>query len=195
MAPPTRLVTNVLVGYSNMYIAPVGTAKPADTVAYNTDWATALPAWYFPGYTEKGLTLNFDRKEKRHMVEEISNPAQISTESSAFKVQFGLAESTLENMKYAFGSGTVTTQAAASSIIGKKTLVLSDDLEVFTLGFEAKNPQGFFRRVIIPRVVSVGKIKSEFDRAKNYQVWNCEFEAICPIDSIEIYEKTANALP
>ena len=195
MPAPTRLVTNVLVGYTNMYISPVGTANPADTVAFNSDWATGIPAWYFPGYTEKGLTVSFDRKEKRHMVEEISNPAQISTESSSFKVQFGLAESTLENMKYAFGGGTITTTAASSGVIGKKSLVLSDDLEVLQLGFEAKNAQGFFRRVIIPRVVSVGKIKSEFDRAKNYQVWNCEFEAICPIDSIQIYEKTANALP
>ena len=193
--PLTRSVTNVLVGYTNMYIGPVGTGAPADTVAFNTAWDTSIPAWYFPGFTEKGLTINFDRKEKRHMVEEISIPAQITTDSSAFKVQFGLAESTLENMRYAFGAGTITTTAASSGQIGKKTLVLSDDLEVFALGFEAKNPQGFFRRVIIPRVVSVGKLKTEFDRSKNMQIWNVEFEAICPLDTIQIYEKTANALP
>ena len=120
MPAPTRLVTNVLVGYTNMYISPVGTANPADTVAFNSDWATGIPAWYFPGYTEKGLTVSFDRKEKRHMVEEISNPAQISTESSSFKVQFGLAESTLENMKYAFGGGTITRSGRSCSSASKR---------------------------------------------------------------------------
>ena len=194
MAPPVKTIANVLVGFAQMYTSPVGTAAPADTVAFNESWSTTLPAWVHPGFSEKGLTLNMDRKEKKHMVEEIANPVVISVESSTLKIQFGFAEATLENLKLAAGGGTITTVAAATGIIGKKTLKISEDLEVIQIGFEGKNPQGFFRRVIVPRDVTTGKIKTEFDRAKNKQVFNAEFEAVCSIEDVIIYDKTANSV-
>ena len=194
MPPPVKTITNVLVGIANMYLGPVGTLGPADSVAWNESWTTTVPAWYHPGYSEKGLTLNLDRKEKRHQVEEISNPVAITVESATLKVGFDFAEATLENMRYASGGGTITTVAAAAAgVIGKKTLKIHEDLEVIALGFEGKNPAGFFRRVIIPRVVSTGKLKTEFDRSKNKQIFAAEFEAICSIEDILIYDKTANA--
>ncbi len=194
MPPPVKTVANVLVGYAQMYTSPTGTPPPADTVAFNDSWSTAIPAWVHPGFSEKGLTLNLDRKEKRHMVEEIANPVVMSVESSTMKVLFGFAEATLENLKLSAGGGTITTQAAAAAgVIGKKTLKISEELEVIQLGFEGKNPQGFFRRIIIPRVVSTGKIKTEFDRAKNKQIFQAEFEAICSIEDCVIYDKVANA--
>ena len=191
MPAPPKNALNVLVGIANMYLGPVGTPGPPDTLAFDDAWATP---WYHPGYSDKGLVLNFDRKEKRHGVEEISNPLLITTDSSTMKVSIGFAEATLENMRYAMGGGTISTQAAAVGVIGKKTLVLSEDLEVVSLGFEGKNPQGFYRRVLIPRVVSTAKLKTEFDRSKNKQVYMAEFEAVCAVGDIKMYEKTANAL-
>ena len=191
MTPPVRNVGNVLVGLANMYLAPPSTAGPADTLAFNEAWLTP---WYHPGYSDKGLTLMFDRKEKRHQVEEVSNPIVITVESSTLKIQFGFAESTLENLRYSMGGGTINTVAPATAIIGKKTLVLSEELEILALGFEGKNPQGFYRRVVIPRVVSTGKLKTEFDRSKNKQVFTAEFESVCPISEVSIYDKTANAV-
>lgn len=187
---PTRDALNVLVGLANMYTAPVGTPDPADTIAFDAPW---LAPWYHPGYSDKGLTMMLDRKEKKHTVEEISNPVVISVESSSLKVSIGFAEATLENFRLAAGGGTITTTAAGVGVIGKKSLVLSEDLEVIKLGFEGKNPQGFFRRVIIPRVVTTGKIKTEYDRSKNKQVYMAEFEAVCAISDVKIYDKTANA--
>ena len=191
MPTPPKSVTNVLVGIANMWISPTGTAAPLDTLAFNDTW---ISPWYHPGYSDKGVTLMFDRKEKRHYVEEIANPVIITPESSAMKVQLGFAEVTLENLMYAIGGGTITTQApGAAGVIGKKTLKLSEDLSIVQIGFEGKNPQGFFRRVIIPRVVSTGKLKTEFDRSKNKQVFNVEFESICSIEDIIIIDKTANS--
>lgn len=194
MPPPTKTITNILVGIAHMYLGPVGTAGPADTVPFETNWLESIPAWYHPGYSESGVGFTADRKEKRHKVEEISTPALITIEESTMKVTFAFAEATLENLRYATGGGIITTQAAGTGIIGKKTLRLSDELDVLALGFEGKNPWGFFRRVIIPRVVSVGKIKAEFDRSKNKQMYAAEFESICPISDILIYDKTADAL-
>ena len=189
MAPPVKTVGNVLVGVANMYTAPALTPGPADTIAFNDAWLTP---WVFPGFSEKGLTLGLDRKEKRHMVEEMANPVAITVDSSTFKVSFGFAEATLENLLLAAGGGTVTTQAATAALIGKKTIKISEELTVVALGFEGKNPQGFFRRVVIPRVVSTGKLKTEFDRSKNMQIFQADFEAVCSIEDVLIYDKVAN---
>lgn len=190
MAPPTKLLGNVLVGLAHFYIAPVGTADPADSLAFNTAW---LAPWYHPGYLDSGVTLGLDKKEKKHRVDDISTPAVITVEESTVSIMVTMAEATLENLRYASGGGTVTVTAPGTGQIGKKTLVLSEDLEVLRVGFEGKNPQGFFRRVIIPRVVSVGKIKAEWDRSKNKQMYAATFESICSVEEILIYDKTANA--
>lgn len=197
MPAPPKNALNVLVGVANLYLGVAAlpgqteTPDPADTLAFDEAW---LSPWYHPGYTDKGVVFNFDRKEKRHQVEEISAPVIISTEVSTMKISVGLAEATLENLMYAAGGGAITEVVAATGVMGKKTLKLSEDLKVVKLGFEGKNPQGFYRRVIIPRVVSTGKIKTEYDRSKNKQVYMAEFESVCAVGDIKIYDKTANAI-
>lgn len=193
MAAPTKTTTNVMVHLANLYIGAVGTALPADTVAYNTDWGASVPAWYHPGYTESGVGFTVDRKEKKHRVEEESIPIIITIEETTMKVMLTFAEATLKNLGYAVGGGTVTTTAAGASQIGKRELVLSEDLETVALGFEGQSPEGFFRRILIPKVISVGKINAEHTRSKTKQLYKCEFESITPISQITIKEKFANA--
>ena len=83
MPPPVKTLGNVLVGRSNMYLAAVGTAAPADTLAFDEAW---LSPWFHPGYTDDGLTLQIDKKEKRHRVDDISTPAVITVEETTMKV-------------------------------------------------------------------------------------------------------------
>ncbi|PLS86466.1 MAG: hypothetical protein CYG60_07080, partial [Actinobacteria bacterium] len=180
-----------LVGSANFYLAAKNSAAPADSIPFNEAWGNP---WTYAGLSADGLTLQVDKKEKRHMVDEIDTPAVITIESTTMKVMFKFAEATLENMKAASGGGAIVTQQPGTGIIGKKTLTLSSNLEIVAVGFEGLNPQGFFRRIIIPRVVSVGKIKTEWDRSKNKQVYAAEFESICSAEEISIYDKTANAL-
>ncbi len=191
MPAPTQTLTNVLVGSANFYLAAENSAGPADSVNHNDVWGSP---WTYAGVSQDGLTLGVDRKEKKHMVDELDTPVVITVESTSVKVMFKFAEATLENFKYAAGGGTITTQPAAVGVIGKKTLVLSQGLDKIAVGFEGLNPQGFYRRIIIPKVISVGKIKTEWDRSKNKQIFAAEFEAVCPVKDISIYDKTAVAL-
>ena len=199
MAAPTKEIKNVLVGRANLYVGTLAEVTgampelPPDTVAFDTDWAETDPDWYHPGYSDTGLDFGIDRKEKRHYVDDISVPAVITVEETTLKVGFVFAEATLENLQIASGGGEVAVTAAGAGQIGMKELVLSEDLDVVALGFEGKNAQGYFRRVVIPRVVSIGKIKAQLDRAKNKQVYAAEFESVCAISDIKIWEKTANA--
>lgn len=191
MAPPVKTLANVLVGSANFYLGPKNQAPPAESLPFDEAW---LAPWSFAGLSHDGLTLQVDKKEKRHMVDELDTPAVITVESTSMKVLFKFAESTLENMKYATGGGTITTTAAGTGVIGKKQLKLTTSLETIAVGFEGLNPQGFYRRIVIPRVVSVGKMKTEWDRSKNKQVYSAEFESICSAEEIYIVDKTANAV-
>lgn len=190
MAAPLKTITNILVGRANFYVGPEDETGPADTIAFDTDWAGN---WDHPGYTESGLEFGVERKEKRHYVDEISIPAMITIEETTMTVGITFAEATLENLAMAVGGGTITTTAPGAGQIGKKSLVLHEELDVVAIGFEGMNAQGFFRRVVIPRVVSLGKIKAEFKRSDNKQMYAAEFESICPISDIDIFDKTAEA--
>lgn len=190
MPEPVKDILNVLVGSANMYIGTPTSTNPPDTLAFNDDWGTD---WMHPGYSEDGLQLSVGRKDKEHMVDELSIPAVITIDSTSFEVAFGFAEATLENLRYSSGGGEITEVAAGTGTIGKKTLKLSETLEVMKLGFEGLNPNGFYRRVIIPRVVSAGTMKTDWSRTSNMQIYKAEFKAICAIGDIEIYDKTAEA--
>ena len=194
MAPPVKDITNVLVGRSNFYIAnSINSIDPTEETEFDEAWSShATTGWYHPGASDSGLDFSVDKKEKRHYVDDFSGPAVITVEETTLKVGFVFAEATLRNLMYASGGGTITNRAATSSLIGLETLKLSEDLQVVKIGFEGKNPQGFWRRVIIPRVVSIGKIKAQLDRSKNKQVYAAEFESICPIEQIFIGDKKAN---
>ena len=190
MAPPVRTITNVLVGLATMYYAPTGTPQAADTVALGENWGAP---WVHPGYSEEGLKFSFDRSTDDHNVEEQSNPVLVTIKSSDFTVGISLAEDTLENIKLAYGGGAVTTQASAVGVIGKKTLKLSDTLDQLAIGFEGVNPAGFWRRVYIPRVVSTGKVETDFRRSDSKRMYPAEFHAVCAMQDIVITDMTAAA--
>ena len=194
MAPPVKDLTNVIVGRANFYIANhlTNTLNPIDDLAFDEAWPTGPTGWYHPGASSTGLDFSVDKKEKYHFVDDFSVPAVITVEETTLKIGFTFAEATLENLMHASGGGTLTQQVATAALHGVETLKLSEDLAVVKIGFEGKNPYGFWRRVIVPRVVSIGKIKAQLDRSKNKQVYAAEFSSICPIEDIIIRDKKAN---
>jgi hypothetical protein len=192
MAPPTGNPQNVLVGIGYVWLAPVtgGTpvAPPADTVDQPTS------PWVYIGYTEDGVDFDSTRKEHAHPVDEESVPLFYTIDNTETKIVTQLAESTLENFKTAFGGGVITITAASTGVPGTKKLVLSESINVFSLLLQSEiNPSGFWRRIYIPKIISIGKIKQEYNRAKKKQLLGCELSAITPANQIVITDKTALA--
>lgn len=185
----TGNASNILVGSGLVFLAPDATANVADSVA------EPLTPWTYIGYTEDGVDFDATRKEVMHRVDEQSNPLFLTIDTTETKLVTSLAESTLENMKNAFGGGTITTTAAGVGTIGKTVLQLADNVTNLALILQGVNPAGFFRRIYIPKIASIGKIKQEYNRAKKKQLLQVEFAAICPVQQIVVTDKTANALP
>jgi hypothetical protein len=191
--------TKVMPGMAQIYLAPYSVASPAvlpaDTVALGGTWPASPQPWTPIGATEDGVTMAFRRNTTDQMIEEQMTPVGVETADADLRYECSLSEDTLETMRIAFGGGTVTTTAAATGQIGKKVLVLSTDLDHFALGFEAKNPDGFFRRMLIPDIVSIADISTPFRRAAGPRRYRVAFRALVAPEAVTIVNKTANALP
>jgi hypothetical protein len=188
--------TKVMVGQAQMYIGPYSStsplALPADSVALGGGWPVG---WVAAGATEEGVTLAVSRETEDIMIEEQMTPVSVNTTSMNIRVETVLSEDTLEVWKLAFGGGTIVTTAASSGVIGKKTLTIASDLDNLTLGMEAKNEFGFFRRMLVPLVVSIADVEIQYRRAQNAHRLATSFRCLVKPEDIVIRDKTANALP
>lgn len=191
--------TEVRVGMAQCYLAPYSATAPAvlpaDTVALGAAWPSSPQVWVPIGATEEGVKFIFQRQTNDIRVEEQTTPVSVETTEININVQAVFAEDKFEAIRYACGGGTITTVAASSGIIGKKTLLLSTDLEHYALGLELKNKQGFFRRMLIPDIVSIADVTAEYRRASTKRMYAANFRTLVKPEDIVWFEKTADALP
>lgn len=198
MPTPTGNGANVIVGIGYLYTAPANTAATAFATgsavaaAWNTP-ATGATGWTYSGMTEDGVTLTVNRKTDDIRVEEQSTPVVVVNDTTDITVGITFAEDTIANMVNAYAGGTVTTNAATTTVPGNTTLALSDTLLTVAVQFFGANAFGFQRQVYIPEVVGRGNIKTSYKRTKTARMYPCEFTAICPVASIIITDLTANA--
>lgn len=180
---------NVVVGAGTLYVGPSGTARPADTVAEGTEWASP---WVHVGGTEEGVTFTYDQEVVWIRIEEQSTPVKGIKSITNVRLQAGLSEETMENLQRAIG-GVLTTIAAGVGQPGVKNLALSETLDVYAVGFQALNKDAFWHRIHFPQGVQSGDVTMAFRRAQNNRATPVNFQAICPVPDISIRTKTAVA--
>lgn len=185
---------NVLVGQARPFIQPydpaVPPALPADSIPLNGAWGGN---WVELGATMKGLEFDFSRKTKKIMVEEQQTPVVITTTDTTFTFGMELSEDTLETMRLAYGGGIITTTAAGAGQIGVQTLSISAELSNFSFAFEGVNEKGFWRRVLVPVVVSVAAAKTQYVRADKQRTYKVQFESLVDPSQVTIRQMTAVA--
>lgn len=199
-AIPAYTRQNVLVGQARMFVQKLGPsitpALPADTVALNGAWPSAgANIWIPVGATQEGLNFRFQRSTQDITIEEQLTPVSVNTTGIDMSMEVVLSESTLENMAVAYGGGSIVTTAAATGVIGKKVLTIGSDMDQYAFGFETQNEFGFFLRVMVPAVVSVGQAETLYRRAQDARRYATSFRAICAPEEVIITSKTAAALP
>lgn len=199
-ATPAYVRQNVLAGQARMFLQkllPTSVpALPLDTVALNGAWpATGTNIWVPVGATQEGLNFRFQRSTQDITIEEQLTPVAVNTTGLDISAEIVLSEDTLETMVTAYGGGSVVTTAASTGQIGKKTLTIGSDLDQYAFGFETQNQNGFFRRVMIPTVVSVGQAETLYRRAQDARRYAVSLRVLCAPEEIVVISKTADALP
>lgn len=192
---PTFNSSKVLTGLASLYLQPYTAttppALPADTVALGTAWTTP---WVPVGASTAGVSFNFQRSTDQIIIEEQSIPVDYRTKTLTFTVDVDLAEDDLQTMLWAYGGGTISTVAASTGTAGTSTLAIADEMTTFSLGMEAENDKGFWRRVLIPQVKSVAQIKTAYRRSNAPRSYAVSFESIVAVSDVTIKNMDAAAL-
>lgn len=195
---PTYDRKRVMAGLTAVRLAPYDELSPAelpaDTVALGGAWPATPQPWTPIGATEQGASLMFRRSTESLRIEEQLTPVAVETTEVEFKIEAVLAEDTFETMRLSFGGGEIVTTAAATGQPGKKTLTLSSDLTHFALGLESKNTYGFWRRILVPEIVSIADVEQVSRRAA-LRLYKVSFWSLVPIEDVVFDEMTTAALP
>lgn len=170
-----RTTDEVLVGAGTLYTAPTGTAYPADpTVAPSGTWIDI-------GYSEEGWRFTFERTTENVEVEEELDPVDIAATANEGHFVGVSAQSSLENLKLAFGGGTITVVAGPPA---RKEYVppASDVMTRYALLFRGAAPKvagaAKTREVQIPYAIPVGAVEIPFRKAPNKQVIAMDFRMV-----------------
>ncbi|WP_027947218.1 hypothetical protein [Amycolatopsis taiwanensis] len=192
---PTYDPAKVLVGQAAMYLQPYNAASPAtlpeDIVPLGTPWGGL---WTPPGATMDGLSFDVKRTPQDITIEEQMTPVDQRTKSMDFTANFELAQDTLETMLWAYGGGTIVSTAASSGVPGTSVLTISDEMDNFAFGFEGVNEAGFWRRILLQPVKSVGNAKTQYRRANNQRTYAISLTALCAPSDVVIKNMDAAAL-
>lgn len=113
------VATNIMINGARAYVAPVGTALPDESVAFDTAWGGS---WARVGYTASELVMKYEDERADYEVEELLTPIMRVRIAETLELETTLAELTGEYLAMAIGSGTVTTTAAGAAQLGYEEL-------------------------------------------------------------------------
>ncbi len=181
---------NVIVGVAQAWIAPANTASPVFTTLTGLVTTPTTP-WVEVGFTESGVTRNSARKTTNIMVEEQSTPILVVPDTTDFTIDITFAEDVILNMQTAYGGGTITQIVASGTSPALTVLTLADALTAFAIALVGTNASGLSRLVYVPNLISGGKVKTSYQRAKAARTYPATFTAVCPLSSIVITDATA----
>lgn len=185
--PGTINREDVIVGQGQLWLAPEASSFPADDATLSTPFK-------YSGATQEGVTMSFTQNTNDIGVEEQATPVDTPVQTTDLNFATVLSEDTLETMKLAFGGGTIAVVAAATGVMGKRTLTLASKLDKLALVFEGIGPEGFYRRVQVPVVSSTANASIAYRRAADARRYSVTFRALVDPSDVDIIEKTANAL-
>lgn len=177
---PTTAVPNVLTDPGYLFIAPLATAVPTNTVAggvFTDAWAAA---WISLGATEEGSTFAYSTTVEPIMVAEYFDPISYRTTERSGSIAFNLADWTLSNYRRAINGGVAAL--AATSGTGATSL---GTLEPPEPGDEVRCMIGWESldntvRLICHQTIQGGEISSAFQRAPDKALIPCTFQLEVP---------------
>lgn len=153
----------VALGYGRAYIAAYSSgsleALPADTVARDGSWGGN---WVDLGYTG-GVQVNFTNEHRHVEVDQSTIEIKSFVTKQDALIELTLKETSVENVKYALGFGTLSTSGSSGTISFSNNPALSE----YTLGIEGPSPSatvGDASRISLYRCVPVSEPELAYSR-------------------------------
>lgn len=179
--PPAAVATpNVLTDPGYLFIAPLGTAVPTNTVVgsvFTDAWAAA---WLPLGATSDGSTFSYGTTVEPITVAEFFDPIKYVTTERAGNIAFNLASFTLTNYMRAMNGGTAaltpTSGTGATALYTAEPPNPGSEVRVM-VGWESLDNTV---RIVCRQTIQGGEISSPFAKAPSYAVIPCTFNLEVP---------------
>lgn len=178
--PPAAVATpNILTDAGYLFIAPLGTAVPTNTVTggvFSDSWAAA---WLPLGATEAGSEFAYSTDVEAINVAEFFDPIKYATTGRSGSIAFNLANWSLSNYRRALNGGV-----AALTPTGTVGSELST-LEPPNPGSEVRSMIGWESldntvRLVCHQTLQGGEVTSAFRKAPDLALIPCTFQLEVP---------------
>jgi hypothetical protein len=182
-------------GPGALFIAPLGTALPANTVTggvFSADWST-VPAWLALGATEDGMEFSYSTTVEPINVAEFFDPIQYATTGRAGSVTFSLANWTASNYMRAINGGvgalSPTSGTGATSLFTVQPPAVGNEVRAM-IGWES---QDHTVRLVAYQTIQGGDVTAAFRKAPTLSLIPCTFNFEVPSSGIPYSIYTAGA--
>jgi|SRR6476469_7826502 len=184
MAYAAVATPNVLTDPGILYIAPLGTSVPTNTVAGSV--FTDIPAAAFIplGATEDGAEFSYSSKVEPIEVAEFLDPIKQVTVAREGGIAFNLAGYTLSNYRRALNGGvaalTPTTGTGATALYQFSPPAPGSETRCMILWESLDSTV----RLLAFQTLQGGEVKSSFKKAPAYATIPCEFKFEVPASGV-----------
>lgn len=106
----------VIMGAGRLYVGDfslTGANEPFDIAVNTTPQASA---WTDVGFTNDGVTYTVNQTFSNMMVDQVADPVGAKMTERVVTIATNMAQATLENVKYALNTGTITTGSGFKSL-------------------------------------------------------------------------------
>lgn len=178
--PPPVARPNLLVNPGFLWLAPVGTAAPANTVSGGVFTDVVPAAWLPLGATQEGSTFTYGTDVEGIEVAEFLDPVRYETVSRAGSMAFALASFTLSNYRRALNGGVAalvpTSGTGATALYTVEPPEPGQEVRAAVLWESTDSTV----RVLIRQALQGGEIETQFQKAPDYAAIPCTFNVEIP---------------
>lgn len=181
MAVAAMATPNILTDPGALFIAPLATAVPTNTVVggvFTDFWAAA---WLPLGATTEGSEFNYSAEVEPIEVAEFFDPISYRTVSRSGTIAFNLANWTLANYRRALNGGiaalTPTSGTADTALYNLKPPRPGDEVRCM-IGWESLDKTV---RLVCYQTIQGGEISTAFKKAPEIAAIPCTFNLEVPL--------------
>lgn len=177
--PPAIATPNILTDPGFLWIAPLATAAPTNTVTTGKFSDSIAATWIPLGATSEGSTFSYSSTVEPIRVAELFDPVKYVTTERSGSIAFNLANWTLSNYRRALNGGTAAltpTGSAGSELTTLEPPEPGQEVRAMILWESTDSTV----RLMIRQAMQGGEVSSAFAKAPTNAVIPCTFNFEVP---------------
>ncbi len=179
--PNSTAVPQVLTDPGFLFVAPLASALPTNTVA-GSKFSDAWPvAWIPLGATTEGSTFSYSTSVEPIMVAEFFDPIKYATTERSGNIAFNLADFTRKNYKLGLNGGigaiAPTSGTGPTAVYDYEPVAPGNEVRVM-VGWESTDAT---MRLVLRQTLQGGEVSSAFQKAPSIAAIPCTFNMEMPV--------------